>query len=302
MPREPGVRRTLPIGAALGAIVLSLTIAQRAGAQDATETRALETRLLRLDRELSGLQQQVYRGRPLPPSTTPGASVPPADVPIQATAAIQTRIAQLESDLRSTTGQIEEISFAVGDIRQRLDRLVNDLDFRLTALEKAFAERPPPKAAATTPAAAPGAAAPPAKAAAAPAVKLPKGSVKEQYDFAFDLLKRTEYAQAEQALKQFVAAHPKDPLASSAQYWLGETFFARNNFADAAAQYLVGYQKYPQSPRAPEYLYKLGVSLSKLNKNPEACAAFARFQKEYPSATGALRGRVSDERRRLKCS
>ncbi len=143
---------------------------------------------------------------------------------------------------------------------------------------------------------------PPAKTDAAVTVKLPKGSVKEQYDFAFDLLKRSEYAQAEQALKQFVAAHPTDALASNAQYWLAETFYVRNNFADAAQQFLAGYQKYPQSQKAADNLYKLGLSLAKLNKNAEACAAFARFQKEYPAAAGGLKGRVTDERTRMKCS
>jgi tol-pal system protein YbgF len=279
-----------------GAIVLAAAFGAPARAQD--DAQALQDRIQRLDREMAATQQRVYRGGVPAVPAAPTGQAPPAPAPA-GLSGLQDRMAKAENDLRTTTGHIEEINFAVGDLRQRLDRLANDLDFRLSALEKAFAERRPAPAAAATPAAAPGAA--PAKAAAGP-VKLPKGTPKEQYDFAFDLLKRTEYDQAEQALKQFVAAHPKDPLAASAQYWLGETFFVRNNFADAAAQFLAGYQKYPQSPKAPDYLYKLGLSLAKLNKKPEACAAFARFQKEYPSATGALRGRVADERAKLKCA
>jgi len=286
-----------------GALILGLVIALPARAQDDGEARALQERLQRLDRELSTVQQQVYRGRPAAGAAS-GAPAPAAsDAEITAARTLQTRITALEGELRTTTGQMEEVNFAVGDLRQRLDRLVNDLDFRLAALEKAFKEHPP--RAAATPAAAPGATKPDAaaKPAAAPAVvKLPKGTPKQQYEFAFDLLKRSEYAQAEQALKLFVAAHPTDPLAPNAQYWLAETFFVRNNFADAAAQYLVGYQKYPQSPKAPDALAKLGLSLAKLGKTPAACAAFARFQKEYPAATGALRGRVAEERTRLKCS
>jgi tol-pal system protein YbgF len=271
-----------------------------AAAQDSQDVRALQDQLQRLDRELTTVQQQVYRGTAAPAAAPSGA--PPSDAQASAAATLQTRIYALQGELRTTTGQIEEVNFAVSDIRQRLDKLVNDLDFRLAALEKSFAERPP-TAAVATPATAPGAAAPAHKAeAAVPKVKLPPGTAKVQYEFAFDLLKRSEYGQAEQALKQFVAAHPTDPLASNAQYWLAETFFVRNNFADAAAQFLAGYQKYPQAPKAPDNLVKLGLSLAKLNKTPEACAAFARFQKEYPSATGALRGRVADERTRLKCS
>jgi len=286
-----------------GALLVSVTAWWPAAAQDSADVQALQDRLRRLDRELVAVQQQVYRGNAASRVGTPPAA-PPSDAQGSAAATLQTRINALEGELRSTTGQIEEVNFAVGDIRQRLDRLVSDLDVRLAALEKAFADRPPPSAA-VTPAAAPSATkpgAPPVKAAATPPVKLPKGSAKEQYEFAFDLLKRSEYAQAESALKQFVAAHPADPLAPNAQYWLAETFFVRNDFAEAAAQFLVGYQKYPQAPKAPDSLVQLGLSLAKAGKTPQACAAFARFQKEYPAATGALRGRVADERTRLKCT
>jgi tol-pal system protein YbgF len=284
-----------------GALLVSLTAGLPAAAQDSGDIRALQDRLQRLDRELVTVQQQVYQGHG-GHAVTGAVPAPTSDADTAAAVTLQTRISALESELRTTTGQIEEANFAVGDIRQRLDRLVNDLDSRLAALEKAFANRPPPNAA-VTPAAAPSATKPAAKAdAPAAPVKLPKGSAKEQYEFAFDLLKRSDYPRAESALKQFVAAHPDDPLAPNAQYWLAETFFVRNNFGEAAAQFLAGYQKYPQAPKAPDNLVKLGLSLAKLGKTPEACAAFTRFEKEYPAATGALRGRVSDERQHLKCS
>jgi tol-pal system protein YbgF len=286
-----------------GALLVSVTVWLPAAAQDSADLQALQDRLQRLDRDLMAVQQRVYRGGAATSTAPSQAAAPPSDAQTAATVNLQTRISGLESELRKTTGQIEEANFAVGNIRQRLDRLVTDLDSRLAALEKAFAERPPAPSAAITPVAAPSATKPGAPAAApVPPVKLPKGSAKDQYEFAFDLLKRSEYGQAESALKQFVAAHPTDPLAPNAQYWLAETFFVRNDFAGAAAQFLAGYQKYPQAPKAPDTLVKLGLSLAKLNKTPEACAAFARFQKEYPTATGALRGRVSDERQRLKCS
>ena len=148
-----------------------------------------------------------------------------------------------------------------------------------------------------------GAAAPSATPApAAQAARLPPGTPKEQYEYAFDFLKRTDYAAAEQALRAFVAAHPNDGLAGNAQYWLGETFYARNNFNDAAAQFLLGYQKYPQGAKAPDDLFKLGLSLGDFGRVPEACAALGRFEKEYPTALVTLRRRVNDERQRLGCS
>ena len=51
--------------------------------------------------------------------------------------------------------------------------------------------------------------------------ELPAGSASAQYNAAFGLIKQADYPAAEEALKTFVAQHPKDPLAGSAQYWLG---------------------------------------------------------------------------------
>lgn len=112
---------------------------------------------------------------------------------------------------------------------------------------------------------------------------------------------RAQYAQAEGALRSFIAAYPNDGLTPNAQYWLGESFFARQNYKDAAEQFLIGYQKYPQSLKAPDNLLKLGLSLQNLSKKPEACSAYARFAKEYPAASVTLKRRVAEEQQRLNC-
>ena len=123
----------------------------------------------------------------------------------------------------------------------------------------------------------------------------------EQYDYATGLLQRGAYDEAELALKAFVAQHPKDPLAGNAQYWLAETYYVRNNYSEAATQFLKGYQTYPQSPKAADNLFKLGVTLTILGKVQDACSAFQRFDREYANAPGVLKRRVTDERQRLGC-
>ena len=340
------IRRSLPLRRASALLLAAgcALAASPAGAQQ--DLQPLLDRVQRMERDLSLLQQQVYGGKP-----PPGAVGGPAAS--DATVAATVRVAQLESDLRATTGQLEEINFAVGQLRQRLDRLVTDLDFRLSALEKVAglssgtgaaaaapsadagsaaappaaaapeqALGPPPRNLGTVPlgaipqpgsgtaapapgpqaAAAPGAIPPTALTPAASTVRLPGGTPKDQYDYAFDLLKRAEYAQAEQALRQFVQTYPRDPLAGNAQYWLAETFYVRNNYSEAAAQFLKGYQTYPQSPKAADNLFKLGLTLTILGKVQEACSAYQRFDREYASAAGALKRRVSDERQRLGCA
>ena len=49
----------------------------------------------------------------------------------------------------------------------------------------------------------------------------------------------------------FLEKHPQDDLASNAQYWLGETYYVRKNYQDAAFAFAEGYQRYPESRKAP---------------------------------------------------
>lgn len=324
--------------------LLGVSLMFAAGAASAqTDTRALQDRLQRLERDLQSLQTQVSSGAGARPGGPVGGDG-------SMTSTLLSRIAQLEQDQRILTGQVEEVGFNLGQLRQRLDRLVTDMEFRLSELEKKQSEQGAavaaapvaragaPAAAAAAPggptlgapprnlgsisaaderaiaeraaaqgtqtanvAAPPPSRAAPATAAAASAVRLPPGTPRDQYDFAFDLLKQGKYADAEQAMRQFVQTYPQDPLSGNAQYWLGETFYVRNNHTEAAVQFMQGYQRYPQSPKAPDNLFKLGMSLAILDRKPEACAAFARFNSEYPGAPGALKQRVQEERRRLGC-
>jgi tol-pal system protein YbgF len=133
-------------------------------------------------------------------------------------------------------------------------------------------------------------------------VALPNGTPKQQYDYAFDFLKRNDYARGEAALRQFLQKNPKDPLAGNAQYWLGETFYVRGDYQNAAKEFMAGYQTYPKGGKGPDNLLKLGLSLEKLNQNPGACTAFGRITKDYPDASDQVKAQVKTERAKLKCS
>ncbi len=302
-----------------GVAGLLLMVATPLAAQD---TRALSDRLQRLETEIRTLQQQVFQGRPA------GSGGAPATFG-EGGAILQTRLQQVEEDLRRLTGQVEELAFQLSRVTTRMDRLSSDLEFRLDELEKrgggtAAPARPGQAAAPNAPAVQPGpgsqpgplrppgqAAAtppppPPAQAAARPgqataAAPPPTGTPQDQYETAFDLLTRAQYPAAEAAFRQFVSTHPQHQLAGNAQYWLGETFYVRNNFEEAARQFLQGFQRYPQNSKAPDNLLKLGLSLGALNRREDACAALGRFQQDYPTALAALRRRANEERQRLNC-
>ena len=148
-------------------------------------------------------------------------------------------------------------------------------------------------------------AAPPVQPQAAPPAQvqgiLPEGSPKEQYDFAFGLLRQANYDKAEVALQEFVKGHPKDKLASNARYWLGETYYVRAAYVQAAEVFLEGYQADPKGQKAPDSLLKLGMSLSGLDKKREACAAFDKVSKDFPGASAGIRNTVTREKQKNGC-
>lgn len=233
---------------------------------------------------------------------------------------MQVRIAELERLVQDLTGKVEEALYANRRLEDQLQNQLADMDFRLNALEG----NPMPGAGGAGGGGASGSAVPPstsqsgilgtlpmdngatadsqaAGAMGEQATVLPDAPAAEQYNFAFSLLRRADYAGAEQAFKAFLEAHPGHNLSGNAQYWLGETYYVRGDYEQAAVAFMSGYQTYPDSTKAPDNLLKLGLAMNNLGKTREACAAFTRLSSQYPRAPEAIKRRADAEVSRLGC-
>ncbi len=113
-------------------------------------------------------------------------------------------------------------------------------------------------------------------------------------------LLQLQYSDAEMGFKEFLAKYPDHNLAGSAQFKLGETFYAQQNYTDAAQNYLTGYKQYPKSRRAADSLMKLGLSLNKLGQKDQGCAALGAVGTEFPNAVEAKK-RAQSEYKRASC-
>ena len=376
-------------GALIFAGVLSLSSLPVA----AQDVGPLLDRLDRLERDIRTLNLQISRGGGKTGSGEGGAKpglVSGSSIADPGLSRMTERIDNLEQDLRGATGTMEELGHGVFQLKERIDKLVSDVDYRLGVLESragigaapksgaATAEAGEPAGAATPQsvppatavekqalgqAGAPAGAQPPGslgtvsaravdalkadrakvgvqaeglkQAAKPPAGKpqswslnqqaptaakttpqpasptvastaagsaLPAGTVKERYTHALNLLRQTNYDQAEIALKEFVTAHGKSPLAGNARYWLGETYYVRADYEQAAQAFFAGYQAKPEGAKAPDMLLKLGMSLSQLKKQTEACATFSKLTSDFPGATARIKSAVARERKRAGCS
>ena len=342
---EPKDRITSSLGGLAFAVAMAVTtligplgaLAQsRAGQGD---IHSLINRIDRLQREMNTLQRQVYRsnGRMAPSGPTATGASGEANL----AAAMQVRRDEIESQMRSFTGKVEELQHAINSVGKHLDKLASDIDIRLKALEslRPVASGAAPSSGATPAVAAPKLLATPAqpgilgqlplselgrqgtaelravpiprgvrgvtqagKGVVKPGVIQLKGTPEAQYKYAQDLLFGSNYDGAELAFSAFVAAHPKHRLAGNAQYWLGESHYARGNFRKAATIFGAGYQKYPRSTKAPANLLKLGMSLVAINKKKGACDTFKRLLKEHPKASRRVRSRARTRSKKLRCS
>lgn len=298
--------------------VLALLLAGPVLAQDVS---GLRNEISRLRQDVSDLQRQLATqggGGVASPVAAPQPASSFQPVGSETIAAqLQVRIEQLDGELRTITGKMEQVSFQVSQIGQRLDKLMADIDFRLAALEgrsggvlpapqqreqiddtsdgEPVGLTPPPPIGSTLEQAMN------QKAASGIGAASPQGSPEEQYAQAFGLLRTGDYAAAAQGLEQFLNANPTHELAGNATYWLGETYYVRKDFAKAGKYFLDGYQKYPDSRKGADNLLKLGMTLAALDQKNEACQALNEIKKTYPKAPEKVVERAASERLRLRC-
>ena len=120
------------------------------------------------------------------------------------------------------------------------------------------------------------------------------------YEHSNESLLRRQFGEAEQGFRGFLEKYPDHNLAGSAQYWLGETYFAQGDYRQAAQNFLAGYKDFPKSRRAPDSLLKLGMSLNKLGQTQQACASFGAVGGQFPNAVDAKK-RAQAEFKRAGC-
>ena len=343
---QPGSKPTLAAVRLILLVLAGLVLSEPVSAQS-SEARSLRETVERLRQDIVDLQRQVYRGEA---PAAPGPISPQQDqtqagvgIDERRAAGALVRVTALEGELRGLTGEIEEIRHKVDTAGRRLDKLVEDVDFRLSAIERTLSEvtamatqgvapaqsrtdTPAPEAEGSGmapqvpgPSGQPGVLGtipvdrlpPPGSAVetasptpARPKSLLPEGTPKERYDFALSLLRllrSQDLFKAERAFEEFLTAHADHELADNARYWLAESHYVREDYNQAAAVFVEGYQTSPTGIKAPDNLLKLGMSLSRLGRGDEACAAFQELNEKFPDSADRIKVRSQKEWQKAGC-
>lgn len=278
---------------AVAALTAALTCAV-AGAGLASDLDALRNEVVSLREQLLDMERVVYRDADPPPRAASGEGPPDGRYErlSRRLAVAETASDQAEEWRRHAAGRFDELENMIRRLEGRIERLVADVDVRLSALE-----RPPeapvgtdaPEAGAAPSAASREAGAPPpeeGEADAAPSARsaaLTTGTPEERYERAFGLLQEARYEEAHDLLARFVEENPEHPRTEDAAYWRSETFYARQMFAEAARSYALNLQRFGQEGRrAPDNMVKLGLALLKDGRAEEACRTFAQLDQTFP--------------------
>jgi tol-pal system protein YbgF len=126
-------------------------------------------------------------------------------------------------------------------------------------------------------------------------------SPEELYNQAYSHFINRDYERAEADLSAFLAGNSQGSLAGNAQFWLGETFFLRGRYKEAANAFLKGYRLYKNSSKGPDILLRLGMSLQRMEQSRAACGAFGELQRIFPNASQHVKQHADAERRKAGC-
>ncbi len=281
------MKKILSIMLAFGLFAMPLSVAH---SQSRSDWREILVRVSELEGQVEALKRDAAKAG--------GSEIDGGQRALLAN--MEVRISQIETEIRKLTGLLEEISFKQNRLEKDLDLFRRDVDLRFKDLGNSdtvlaltpdpVKENPEEETLTRT------------AVVELPEVTLPEGTEAERYEYAFSFLRRGDFPSAEAAFKNFLLAHPDHTLAGNAQYWLGETFYVRKNYPEAAGAFLKGFQTYGDGTKGPDSLLKLGMSLSSMNQNQQACSAFEELLSRYPDASEAVLNQASSQQERLGCS
>ena len=169
---------------------------------------------------------------------------------------------QLRLDVAKLRGQVEVLTNELANAQQRQKDFYVDLDNRLRKLE-------------------------PQKVSVDGREANIDQTEQRTYDAALELFKGGDYKSASSAFNDFLRRYPQSGYAASAQYWLGNAYYAQRDYRNAIAAQQVVVKNYPDSTKAPDALLNIATCYIELKDKVNARRALDTILAQYPDSTAA---------------
>ena len=224
------------------------------------------------------------------------------------------QVETLRSEFARLRGQLELLQNELENAQKRQRDLYVDLDGRMRKIEQQqeaaraalAAQTPQPSGSGPLPqpplSGDPLRGAPPAIAGQAtaplqpitPAVSAPvidPAQEQRSYDQGLEHFRAGRYSEAVTAFQIFIRTYPRSPLASSAQYWIGNSLYAARDFRGAIAAQRQLLAQYPDSNKASDALLNIATSQAELGEIQAARATLQEVSTKYPNTEAGVKAR-----------
>lgn len=127
-------------------------------------------------------------------------------------------------------------------------------------------------------------------AAAKPAIAVSRINPADEqigYLAAYELVKNKQYDKALGAMQTFVQKYPNGGYTANAEYWLGELYLVKRDYAQAIEHFEIVLQQFPSSSKSAASMLKAGYAYAAKGDNQEAKRRFQQVIKTYPGTPTA---------------
>ncbi|MGH9690796.1 MAG: tol-pal system protein YbgF [Candidatus Acidiferrales bacterium] len=208
------------------------------------------------------------------------------------------------SSIGSMTQQTQGISDNLQDVQARVAKLsqqMTDIQNSLQSIDAKVSGNAPPASGVPASPATPGAAAPnapapdgstpgPAANSAPPA--MPPISADTLYQDALRDFTSGHYDLARQEFSDYIKNFPSNDLASNSQFYLGEIYYAQNDFKDAISAYDDVLTNYPSSFKLASSLYKKATAELELGLKASGIRDLREVERRFPGSDESRRAQA----------
>lgn len=192
---------------------------------------------------------------------------------------LQATLESARVDMQLLTGKVDDVRILaqkpaddIALLKEDLTKRLAALEGRMTKLEKGVEEQ---------------------QTKAAAALKSPE----QLYQQGQDALKAGQGAKARELFASFLVQYPKHALASNAQYWIGESYYAEKNYEQAVLEFQEVIKNYPDKEKAPAAMLKQGMAFRELGDSKSAAYILKKLVDEHPKSEEA---KIAREKFKIK--
>lgn len=211
-------------------------------------------------------------------------------------------VEMLQQEVQQLRGQVEELNYNLGRLKEDQKQRYLDLDRRIVSLSTAAPVTKESRVvSATDQTTQPQTVASqvndsltavtviPTTETQTPAVQAPSDpeAANVAYKAAYALIRKRQFDASVVALLAFVKNFPQSDLVGNAYYWLGEVYMVQGDASLAVGSFEYVISKFPQHRKIPDALYKAGVAYQNTGNVDKANQLLQRVLAEYPESSAA---------------